>query len=134
MATLSLTANAHPLRLALRADGLACAGAGLVLLLGAPVLPELLGLPLALVLSAGAFLVPFAVVLWLLAARPAPGSRETVPVVALNALWVVGSVAVVLVAAPTAFGVAFVLAQALAVAGITVVEELALRTVARETA
>ncbi|MFI6577825.1 hypothetical protein ACIBFB_18710 [Nocardiopsis sp. NPDC050513] len=132
MAALTPNADARPLRLALRADGLACACAGLVLLFGAPVLPGLLGLPLALVLSAGAFLVPFAAVLWLLAARPAPGSRETVPVVVLNALWIAGSAAVVLVAAPTAFGAAFVLAQALAVAGITVVEERALRTVARE--
>ncbi|WP_083678359.1 hypothetical protein [Nocardiopsis sp. CNR-923] len=85
MATPPLTADARPLRLALRADGLACAGSGLVLLLGAPVLPALLGLPLALVLSAGAFLIPFAAVLWLLAARPTPGSWETAPVVVLNA-------------------------------------------------
>ncbi len=106
------------LRRVLIADATASGATGLLLLLGAGALAPLLGLPETLLRVAGLTLVPFvAIVAWM-------ATRDTLPrvailtLVAVNVLWVVDSV-LLLVAAPVepnALGVAFVLAQALAVA------------------
>jgi hypothetical protein len=112
------TLNASPLlRRALLADGLVGLGTGSLLVLAAGWFAELLALPRELLLGAGLALLPLGVfLLWL-------GSRERVnrllvwAVLALNALWVVDSL-LLLVAGwvtPNLLGHVFVIAQALVV-------------------
>ena len=125
--TTSAPATDRPLRLALRADALACVGAGLVMVLGSTVLPDPLGLPTAWLLWPGLFLFPFAALVWLVSARPAVAPAGVVAVIAGNVVWVLGSVAVVALMAPTGLGTAFVLAQAGAVLVLTVAEAVLLR-------
>lgn len=101
----------------LQVDGLATGATALLLLVGAEMLAPLLGLPSGLLRIAGAVLVPFvAWVLLLSRRRPVPGSAMAV-VVAINIAWVAASAWVAFGPTwqPTALGVAFICAQALAV-------------------
>ena len=112
------TLNASPLlRRALLADGLVGLGTGSLLVLAASWLAELLVLPRELLLGAGLALLPLGVfLLWL-------GSCERVnrllvwAVLALNALWVVDSLLLLVAGwvAPNLLGHVFVIAQALVV-------------------
>ncbi|GAB3694901.1 hypothetical protein [Nocardiopsis oceani] len=132
--TLSVPATDRPLRLSLRLDSLACAVCGLVLLPGAAPLSAVLGLPAALLVAAGLFLLAFAAFLWWTSATGTVRHGSVHTVVAVNVLWILGSFAVVALFAPSLWGVAFVLAQAVAVAGITVAEVLTLRGSTRRAA
>ena len=106
------------LRMALLVDAIATAATGALLALGGPFLDAWLGLPSALLVSVGVPLLPFAALVAWLATREtaAPGAIRFV--MASNALWVAASIALLLSSAfePTLLGVAFVLAQAGAVA------------------
>lgn len=106
----------------LRLDAAASGAMGLLLLALAGALAEPLGLPAWLLREAGIVLVPWtALLLWI--ARAHRPSRTAVTAIALvNAAWVLGSVAVLGMFEPTAFGVAFVLAQAVAVCGFVVLQ------------
>ena len=106
------------LRQALLADAVTTAACAALLIGGAGILDDLLGLPAGLLRGAGLVLVPFvALVSWL-------GTRQRLPrmmilaVIGLNILWVIDSVLLLVGgwAAPTAAGLAFVIAQAVAVA------------------
>jgi hypothetical protein len=116
------------LRAALLLDAAASGVAGGVMLAGAGVLAPLLGLPAMLLTVAGALLLPFALAVGLLARR-APPRGLAWAVVAVNEAWVVASVALLVGAwvAPTALGVAFVLAQAGIVAVFALLQAHALR-------
>ena len=85
---------------------------------GASLLAPLLELPAALLFWAGLALVPFVAMLLLVARRPVAPRPLLTAIVATNALWVIGSFALLLstAIAPNMLGVAFVTAQALAVA------------------
>jgi hypothetical protein len=105
------------LRYALLADALASGATGLLMIVGADLLEGLLGLPTALMREAGLVLVPYvAFVAWI-------GTRETISrpavqaIIAMNALWVVGSVLLLVsgYVSPTVLGYAFVIAQAVVV-------------------
>ena len=105
------------LRRALLLDAVATGATALLLVLGAGLLADLLGLPSALMRVAGLILVPFVgLVAWTASqARPPAGAVWTI--ILGNAAWVAASL-VLLVSgwvAPTALGYAFVIAQALAV-------------------
>jgi hypothetical protein len=113
--------------LSLRLDAVACAVCVPVLVIGSGPLSALLGLPGALLLGAGLFLLPFSVFLWLTSSPANISPSAVLTAVAVNVLWVLASVAVVLLFSPTVWGVVFVLVQAVAVAGLLVVEALALR-------
>ena len=121
--------NTRFLRNVLVADAAMGAAAAVLTILGAHLLAPLLGLPQALLLWAGVALVP--VVAFLLAAA----CRASVPrswlreIVFLNWAWVAASLGILAFApiAPNALGIAFILAQAAAVAGFAVIEGLALR-------
>ena len=122
----------HPtpfLRFALLGDAAASSATGLLLAAGAGALASLLGLPEGLLRVAGLLLLPYAAfVAW-------AGTRGGVPrnavraVVAVNALWVLDSALLLAFApvSPTGLGVAFVLAQALVVAGFAAMQWTALR-------
>ncbi len=110
------------LRRTLAVDAATCAAMGGLLVFASAPLAGLLGLPAALLFYAGVALFPCAV-LMLLAMGSRPLARL---VVAGNAAWILGSVAVLLLTSPTALGYAFVIAQALAVAALAELEYLGL--------
>jgi hypothetical protein len=115
------TADAPLLRLALKFDALAAGGLGLALVALGAVLDSTLGLPTSLLLPVGAFLLGWAGVVLYVGTRPAINRTAAWTIVALNALWLLDSV-LVLVAGwydVTGMGIAFVIAQALAVAVLT---------------
>jgi hypothetical protein len=123
------TNDGAPLRRMLLLDAATSGAMGLMLLSAAGPLAPLLGLPTSLLRWTGVLLIPFSASLVGLARRtPAPlgGARA---VVVANALWVVGSVALLLGGAlsPTRLGVLFVLAQAAVVALFAYLEQVAVR-------
>lgn len=126
-----MTISTHPvttnLRAALRVDAVASGALGLLSAAGAVLLGPVLGLPVPLLVGAGLFLVVWAAGLLVLAATATVPRAGAWAVVAVNAAWVVGSVGVVLVVGPTALGVAFLVAQAIAVAVFVEWQLIALR-------
>ena len=111
--------HANPfLRNVLVLDAAASGVTGLLLVAGAGVLEDLLGLPAALLREAGLILIPYvAFVAWV-------GTREPIArgavwaIIAANALWALASVGLLVsgLVGPTALGYIFVMAQAIVVA------------------
>lgn len=128
------TAGAHDeirpaplLRAALLADAAVSGGSGLLLAALAPSLRDLLGLPQGLLHATGPALIPWAAfVLWVATRAPVPSGPARF-IVAANAVWVAASLAAPAILSPTATGFAFVLVQALVVAGLAIVQAIALR-------
>jgi len=117
------------LRRILVLDGATCVIMGAALLLGASALSELLAIDGMVLRGAGAVLLPFAAFVFWTASRSAVPTWAVWTIVALNLLWTAESL-VMLVAGwltPNALGVAFVVAQALAVAVIAELEMMAVR-------
>lgn len=115
----------------LMADALVSGAAGLVMILGAPLLAPLLNLPTALLQVAGFSLIPWFIALIALARRASVSRGALTIVIAVNALWVVGSIAVLFVFQPSAFGYAFVIAQAVAVGVFAELQIIALKRYAK---
>jgi len=102
---------------------------GLLFVLAAAPLAELLVMPAAFLRGAGALLLPFAAfVLWVAMRQPIPRKAVWL-VVGLNAIWVVESVGLLIGdwIAPNTLGTAVVLAQAMAIAVIAELEIVGLR-------
>jgi CHASE2 domain-containing sensor protein len=97
-------------------DALTCLAAGAAMAFGAELLSGPTGLHQLLLLVAGCSLFPVAgLFAWM--ARTPQLSRPLVMLAVIgNAGWVAASVAVLVLATPTAFGIIFVAAQALVVA------------------
>jgi hypothetical protein len=112
------------LRIALLADAASSGAMGVLLAAGATFLEPWLGLPATLLRPLGLALLPFAAfVAWLgLRERPTRGLVWTV--VAVNAVWVLDSLLLLVWPglSPTLLGQAFVAAQGLAVAALTLVQ------------
>lgn len=123
--------NSQFIRRTLLADAIISGAAGAVMVFGASLLAPLTDLPQPLLQIAGITLFPwFLALLWLARAQNVP--RDGVRfVVAINLIWVAGSIAVLLLTNPNAFGYAFVIAQAVAVG---VFAELQIIAVKREPA
>ncbi|ASR36716.1 hypothetical protein BAY61_18835 [Prauserella marina] len=105
------------LRNVLRMDALASGALGLILATLCAALAEPLGIPVPLSLTAGVALVGWAVFVgWV-----SSGLRQTLvrEVIAINVLYVLASAAYAFLGGLTGLGTAFVLAQALAVLGLT---------------
>jgi len=121
--------TALTLRRSLLADAVVTFATGLLLALGAPALSALLGLPEALLRWAGVSLLPFAGLVALLARRQSAPRTAVLAVVAYNALWALDSVLLLALGwvSPTLLGSAFVVAQALAVAGFAFLQYAGLR-------
>lgn len=110
----------HPsllLRRALQADALVSGAMALLLTFSSAMLSRLLALPQPLLFETGAFLIGYAALVgWL-------GTRATMPkllvttVIVGNALWTLGSIALLMsqAVAPNLVGTGFVLMQAIAV-------------------
>ena len=110
-------------------DGVTCAVFGLFLLVDGPVVAEMGALPLGLLRGAGAMLLPCAALLLWMSRRASLPIALVWAVIALNIGWVVDSVALLELGwiKPNGLGMAFVLAQAAAVAAVAVLEYAGLR-------
>lgn len=108
----------RPLRRAVRLDAAASGAMGVLLAAGGALLDDLLGIPAAVLVPVGGFLVVYAAALWALGSRPRLSRPAVWAVVAGNLCWVAASVVAAAAGwwSPTAAGVAFVLLQAAAVA------------------
>lgn len=123
------------LRLVLKLDASATGAVGALMLLAAGAVVGdgrpfvlLLGIPLALLVSVGLFLIAFAAFVWIVGSRRVsrPGAWAAV---AINVAYAAGCVAVVVARwfSLSTLGVAFVLAQAAAVALFAVLQFVGLR-------
>ena len=110
--------NLLDLRRVLLLDAIVSGACGLLMLLAAGPLAGLLELPVGLLRWAGAALLPFAAAVAFAATRPVVARRTVLVLVAVNAAWVLASLAVLLggVVRPNGLGVGFVVAQAVVVA------------------
>jgi hypothetical protein len=122
----------HPsrfLRNALAADALASGATGALVLFGAGVLADMLGLPAALLRGAGLVLVPYVAFVAWLATRQRLAAGAVWLVVAANAVWTAASLLVLVSGwvAPNLLGYVFVIAQALAVAVLGELQYMGLR-------
>jgi|SRR5919108_3346973 hypothetical protein len=97
-------------------DAVTCIAMGALLVASGGSLAPLLGLPEFLLQYAGVSLFPIAGFMLWVAMRANPPRAGVWMIVAGNALWVAGSVVLLIVLQPTALGYAFVIVQALAVA------------------
>ena len=121
------------LPVALRLDAVVTGANGAAYLVAAGPLSELLGLSAPLLRIVGAGLLAFAAVVWLVGsakrmARPGPAT-----IIVLNAGWSVGCIAAALadVGTPTTIGAAWMIAQALVVAGFAELQLTGLRRAER---
>lgn len=105
------------LRLTLKVDAIAGGAMGLLMALAAQPLGELFGLPFVLLMVAGIVLLPLALVLYWMSNQTLLSRTGVWAVIALNALWVVESAALLVTGyvQPTTLGYAFVIGQALVV-------------------
>lgn len=117
------------LRRVLLADAAASLATGLLMLLGAAMLGPLLDLPEALLRTAGAVLLPFAVFVAWLGSRPSPSRGAVWLVIACNAVWVAESILLLWLewVTPNTLGSAFVIGQAAAVGVLAELEYFGLR-------
>lgn len=126
------TITARPttlLRRALLLDGVASGGLGVLLTVAAGPLAGVLGGPDTLHRTVGIVLIVYGAAVLYLGTRPMISRPAAATVVVLNCGWVLASAAVA-VADPwslTALGVAFVVAQALVVAGLAALQFAGLR-------
>ncbi len=121
------------LRQVLAADAVTGAAAGLVMVAGADVLAPLLQLNRDILFYAGIAMAPFVVMLTWLAMQPQPPRTGVMTIVVLNALWVIGSIALIVtgIEQPNLLGYGFVIAQAVAVGVFAELEYIALKRLAR---
>ena len=119
------------LRRVLALDAVASGVLGLGLAAFAPFLAAWLGLPVELLRESGLILLPWAAVVGFLASRRQPSRIGVWSVIAINALWVIDSIALLVTGwvAPTALGYAFVIAQAVVVGVFAELEFAGLRRI-----
>jgi hypothetical protein len=117
------------LRYALVADAVASGATGLLMIAGADLLTGLLGLPVALMRESGLLLVPYVALVAFVATRDTISVAAVKLIVALNVLWVLGSVGLLVggLVAPTLLGYAFVIVQAIAVGVLAELQIIGLR-------
>ena len=123
------------LKFTLIADAAATAATGLTMAMFGGGLGPLIGLPAPLLQYTGLFLLPYAAVVGYLGSRTAAPAAAIWTVIALNVLWVVDSVALLVTEwiAPTELGMAFVIFQALVVAALAELQYFGLRQSSRNT-
>jgi hypothetical protein len=115
------------LRRVLLVDAGTCIATGALLALASTLLSRMLGLPAALLFYAGLALFPSAaLMLWVALREPLARAAAWLVVIG-NALWVLGSAALLVSYSPTALGYVFVIAQGVAVALLAELEYVGLR-------
>jgi hypothetical protein len=120
------------LRYALLADAIASGATGLLLIAGAGLLAGLLGLPTGLMREAGLLLIPYVAFVAYVGTRETISRPAVQAIIVLNLLWVAGSIALIgsSFVAPTAFGYAFVIFQAVVVGVFAELQLIGLRRAA----
>lgn len=115
---LAAIASSVSVRQAVLADGVISGAMGALLIVAASPLSGLLGISAGFLFWVGVALMPWMLALLLIGRKDQLGARAVETVIALNALWVVTSIGLILFGPfeMTALGIAFVVAQALAVA------------------
>jgi hypothetical protein len=105
------------LRRVLLLDAVATGATGILLLGGTSLLQSLLNLPAQLMTYAGIFCVGWAVIVGFASAQKQLNRSFVWPIIIGNAVWVLGSLALLVsgYVAPTLLGYAFVIAQAIVV-------------------
>lgn len=121
-----LVVSSPLLRNVLIVDAAFSAASGLALAAAATTIAAMSGLPRALVLGAGIFLMPYAIVVGSLGLCAALPRAVVWFVVAGNALWAVESLLTLAQTSPTPFGVALVVAQAVVVAALAAAQAVGL--------
>ena len=117
-----LLAGPGLLRRALRLDAVVSGANGVAYLAAAGPLGDLLSMPAGVLRAVGAFLVVFAAAVWLTSSRPRRGAVKAI--IALNAVWVVESLAVAALGAwsPSTSGTVWTVMQAGAVAALAALQ------------
>lgn len=121
------------LRQVLALDAIVSALAALILLIGAGMLAPMLELQRDILFAGGVALVPFVALVGWLAAQASPPRGAVWLVIAINALWVLGSIALLAsgIERPNTLGYAFVIAQAVFVGVAAELQYVGLRRAAR---
>ena len=130
---MSIFASSRFLPRVMAADALSCAATGALQLGLADALSQWTGLPAALLTGTGVFLLPWALLAAWIARRPVP-PRRPIGLVAIGNLAWAGGCGALLTSGPvtlTAWGVAWVLAQAVVVVGLAALQWRGLRDRAR---
>lgn len=124
--------NSITLRQIVLVDGLVSGAMGALLIVAAGPLSGFTGLPATFLFWVGVSLIPWVAGLVWLGLREPLNRGGVEAVIALNALWVVGSVGVLVagIFEPTALGYAFIVAQALAVAAFAELQFVGIRRAA----
>jgi hypothetical protein len=114
------------------ADAAVSGAAAILMIVGAPYLSPLLGLPSGLLFWAGVALVPFVALLLGMLRRQSVPRLILIDIIAINVLWVVASFGLLFsgAVAPSLLGYAFVIAQALTVALLAELQFVGFRRVA----
>ena len=117
-------------RVALKLDAVVTGANGAAYLAAAGLLDGPLGLPEGFLRATGAFLIVFAACVWFTATRPNINRNAVGAVIALNALWVVDSIALAAFGwyDLTTGGAIWVVLQAIVVAAFAALQAYALRT------
>ena len=120
------------LRNVLLLDALVSGAAAIILLGGAHMLSPLLEIPQSLLFWSGAALVPFVLMVLAVSRRQAVSRGMLLEIIAINAAWVIASFGLLVSGfiAPNLLGIAFVSAQAIAVALFAALQYVGLRRVA----
>lgn len=126
---MSVYQNSVTVRRWLLLDAIISGATGLLMFGGAAVLGGILALPQPLLRYAGLSLLPFAAFVAYLAALDRPRRTAVWAVVAINALWALGSIGLLLGGSvtPNVLGYAFVVFQAVVVAAFGELQYFALR-------
>lgn len=121
------------LRQILAADAVTGVLAGFAMTAGADLLAPVLNLNRDILFYGGIALAPFVVFLAWLALQPQPPRTGVMTIIVLNALWVIGSVALLVtgIEQPNALGYGFVIAQAVAVGVYAELEYIGLKRMPR---
>ena len=130
---MTIVPMSRPLRLIFLADAAASGATAALLVAGAGLLERFFGLPVALMREAGLLLIPYVVLVVFVASRPSVAVAAVTAIIAINAAWTAASVLLLAsgLVSPTLLGVAFVLAQALAVGAFGLIQYVCLRQAAR---
>jgi len=117
------------LRLVILADAGASGATAALLVAGAGLLERWLGLPIVLMREAGLVLIPYVVLVLFVASRPVASLGAVNAIIGINAVWTAASLLLLASGrvSPTLLGIAFVMAQALAVGGFGVLQYVCLR-------
>lgn len=128
----SLSRGPGLLRLALRVNALVTGANGLAYLAVAGPLGDLLGVPSGVLRATGLFLLAFAAVVWLAGSAAVPRAGAVWVIVAVNALWVVDSLALVAFDwwSPSTAGTVWVVMQAATVAAFALLQIVGLQRLA----